>query len=117
LPRKSKPRLPTVDEFLHFKPKRLLFEWDAGEDGLVRIKVPKFTSTLGQSFCTILKKDNMFTAHLDSLGSLVWKQCDGKHTVKQILKTIQTEFPKEKNIDQRLFLFILQMGQLHYVEY
>jgi hypothetical protein len=53
---------------------------------------------------------------MDKLGSIVWKHCDGKNTLKDILKVLDKEFPKEKNIDQRLFLFIQQMIGLNYIE-
>ena len=113
---KMSEKIPTTDEFLRFTPKRNDFEWYTNEEDLVRIKVPKFKSNFGKSFCNIIKKENTFTANLDKLGSLIWKNCDGKNTVKQILKIVKKGFPKEKNIDQRLFLFIQQMNGLNYIE-
>ena len=114
---KKSKRLPTVEEFLQFIPKRLDFEWHTDEDGLVRIKVPKFKSDFGKSFCKVIKKDDTFTANLDKLGSLVWKNCDGRNTIKDILDIIKKEFSKEENLDQRLFLFISQMKNLNYIDY
>lgn len=107
----------TVDEFLQFQPKRLDFEWFTDEEELVRIRVPKFKSKLGKSFCKFIQKENIFTANLDKLGSLVWTNCDGRNTVKQILEILKKEFPKEENIDQRLFLFLQQMRNLNYINY
>ena len=121
MPRKKnkqpKPRLPTVDEFLEFIPRRLDFEWETKEDGLVTMKVPKFTSNLGKSFCKVLRKDDTFVANLDKLGSIVWKNSDGVNTVRQILEILKTEFPDAKNIDQRLFLYLIQMKNLGYIYY
>jgi hypothetical protein len=87
------------------------------DDGLVVITVPKFTSNLGKSFCKVLKRDNTFKANLDKLGSSIWKQCEGTKTVKEILEVITKEFPDEKNIDQRLFLFLQQLRALCYIVY
>jgi len=81
------------------------------------ITVPKFTSNVGKSFCKVLKRDNTFLANLDKLGSSIWKQCEGTKTVKEILDVITKEFPDEKNIDQRLFLFLQQLGALGYLVY
>ena len=117
LRKKNKPRLPTVDEFLQFRPKRLDFEWHTNEKDKVILKVPKFKSNFGKSFCKIIRKDDVFVANMDKLGSLVWKNCDGKKTVKQILEIIKKEFPKEENIDQRLFLFLQQMKSLNYIDF
>ena len=114
---KISEKIPTTDEFLRFIPKRNDFEWYTNEEDLVRIKVPKFKSNFGKSFCNIIKKENTFTANLDKLGSLIWENCDGKNTVKQILKIVKKEFPNEKNIDQRLFFFIQQMKSLNYIGY
>ena len=114
--KKNKARLPTVDEFLQYVPKRTDFEWYT-EDNLVRIKVPKFTSNFGKSFCNFIKKDNMFIANLDKMGSLVWVNCDGRNNVKQILDMVMKEFSNQKDIDQRLFLFLQQMKALHYIDY
>jgi hypothetical protein len=83
----------------------------------VRITVPKFTSNIGKSFCRVLKKDNTFEAKLDALGSSIWKQCDGAKPVKDILAVITKEFPDEKDIDQRLFLFLQQLRALSYLVY
>jgi hypothetical protein len=87
------------------------------DDGLVVITVPKFTSNFGKSFCKVLKRDNTFSANLDKLGSSIWKQCEGTKTVKEILDVITEDFPDEKNIDQRLFLFLQQLKALSYIVY
>ena len=114
---KQKYKKPSVEEFLAFVPRRLDFQWNEDENGFVHIIVPKFESTLGKKFCSLLKKDQKLTADMDALGSEVWKHCDGKNTVADILKILEKTFPDEKNLDQRLFLFIQQMGQLHYLTY
>jgi len=109
--------LPTVDEFLLYKPQRLEFNWSTDPQGLVTLTVPKFTGKLGKSFCKVLKRQNTFEAHLDKLGSMIWNHCDGTTNVREILTVITKEFPEEKNIDQRLFLFLQQLKALNYITY
>jgi hypothetical protein len=111
----KKQRLPTIDEFLMFIPNRAELEWSTNKDGLIEIKMEKFNSNIGKSFCKVIKKENFFTANMDKLGSIVWKNCDGKKNVKQILKILEKEFPKEENLDQRLILFLQQMNSLRYI--
>ena len=65
----------------------------------------------------MLGKDPEFTVNLDEKGSLVWKLCDGKHTVEQILNEMERTFSDEKDIDMRLFLFLYNMKKLGYVTY
>jgi hypothetical protein len=114
---KKKNKLPTVEEILQYRPKRLDFEWFTDDEGLVGIKVPKFNSNFGKHFCKLIKKENVFIANMDKLGSLVWINCNEKNTVKQILEILKKEFPDEDKIDQRLFLFIQQMKNLEYLDY
>jgi hypothetical protein len=116
---KNKPKIniPTVEEFNKYKPKRLDFKWNTNKDDLVVLTVPKFSSNLGISFCKLLKKENSFSAHLDKLGSIIWHNCDGTTSVRIILGKLSKEFPNEKNIDQRLYLFLQQMKNLHYIDF
>ena len=100
---------------LAFVPKRADFEWSTNEEGLVRIKVPKFTTGFGKSFCKVIRKDDTFTANMDKIGSIIWKNCDGLNSVEDILKIVKKQFPKEKDIDNRLFLFLQQMHGLNYL--
>jgi len=114
---KPKPRKPTIDEFLSYRPIRNDFEWTTDENGLIHITVPKFHSDLGRKFCKLLRRDETISADMDEVGSLVWKHCDGRNTVADILKILEDEYPGQKDLDQRLFLFIQQMGQLRYISY
>jgi len=116
--KKQAYRLPTEGEMLDFKPKRADFKWSTNDDGLVEIIVPKFFSNFGKSFCNVIRKEKTFIANMDKIGSLFWKNCDGKTSVKKILEKLNEEFPDEKDdLDQRLYLFIQQMGQLGYITY
>jgi hypothetical protein len=108
---------PTAEEFLQYTPLRMNYEWYIDDQDLVHIKVPKFTSSIGKKFCTLLRREQIMIANMDEIGSLVWKQCDGKTTVKSILEKLEKAFPNYTDIDQRLFLFIQQMGQLGYLHY
>ncbi len=114
--KKEKLRLPTEDEMLLYRPKRLDFEWSENADGLIEIIVPKFTSNFGKSFCKVIRKDDVFTAKMDKIGTVVWKNCDGTKSVEDILKILKKKFPKEEDINNRLYLFLQQMHALNYIE-
>ena len=114
---KQRYRAPTVEEFLTYIPVRKDYEWFINHEGLVQIKIPKFTGSYGKSFCKVIKKDDTFTANMDKIGSIVWKNSDGKKTVKEILEILKKEFPTEDEVDQRLFLFLQQMRSLNYLDY
>jgi hypothetical protein len=115
--KKKNPSITTKEQFLKYKPKKRDFKWELNKKGLVEIIVPKFKGNFGKSFCRIIKKENFFTANLDRLGSLVWQECDGLKTVAEILEIIEKEFPDEKEIDQRLFLYLQQLESLSYINF
>ena len=114
--KKEKQSKPTEEEFLRYRPKRADIKWKEDSDGIVNLKVTKFKSNLGKSFLNLIKKENYFKANMDRLGSIVWKNCDGNKTVEDILKIVKKEFPKEKNIDHRLYLFLQNLSNLGYIE-
>ena len=112
---KQKSRKPTIDEFLSFIPIRVGYEWTVDDEGLVHITVPKFQGKWGKRMCRVLRRTETFTADMDRLGSIVWLQCDGKNTVKDILEEVKKEYTDENELDQRLFLFLQQMRNLNYL--
>ena len=114
--KKKKPLIPTEKEFLKYTPRRVDLEWTINSEGLVTIKIPKFKSNFGKSFCRVIKKEGYFIGNMDKLGSVVWQNCDGINTVKDVLDILKIEFPDVKNIDQRLFLFIQQLHSLRYLD-
>jgi hypothetical protein len=113
----QKKSLPTMEYFLSLKPKRREFKWIEDEDGLIRLNVPKFKSNIGKNLCKLVKRNQYFVANMDKLGSIVWKNCDGKKAISEILKIIKNDFPNEENIEQRLILFLQQMKNLDYINY
>lgn len=113
--KKDKNRLPTEQEMLAYIPKRSSIDWEEKE-GLIKLKVPKFEGNFGKSFCNLVRKENYFEASLDKIGSIVWKNCDGKKSVEDILKILKKEFPKEENIANRLYLFLQQIDNLGYID-
>ena len=115
--RKAKSRLPTAEEFLSFIPNRAELEWKKNEDDVVEITFPKFKSNLGKSLCRLIRRDENLIAKMDKIGTVVWKNSDGKKTVKDIFEILKKKFPKEENLDQRLFLFLSQMRVLNYINY
>ena len=115
--KRKPPRMLTVEEILSFKPKKVEYEWSTDEEGLVHVKVPKFEGKLGNTLCRVLKKDQTFTANMDTVGSFVWKHCDGQTSVRKILDGLREELSDEENLDQRLFLFLHQMRQLRYLDF
>ena len=72
------------------------------ENNLVIIQTPKFYGKLGKAFCRLIRRPPHIDLHLDDLGSLVWKKCDGKHTVNDMIEYVIGKYnlPQEKVHDE-----------------
>jgi len=88
------------------------------EEGLVKIKTVKFEGKLGKWFCDVLKKPNYIIVNLDEMGSFIWKRCDGKTTVEEILEELKEnmgeKFEKD-GIGPRSFYFIRMLRNRRFV--
>ncbi len=94
-----------------------LFEWET-EPETKRVVVirPKFTSDLGKKILLPFFGQKNFKIKLDPLGSLVWKMCDGEHTVGDILQELQKTFPQEEDLPKRLTIFIHQLVREKFIQ-
>ena len=59
-------------------------EWNEGDDGRVRIRVPRYgTNRPGRWIAARMGRKDMLV-RLDRTGSLIWHACDGTRTVGEI---------------------------------
>ena len=55
---------------------------------------------------------------LDSIGTYVWKMCDGKHTISQIVKSVQNQYQlTRKEAETSLFTFMQQLGKRNFIQF
>ncbi len=103
-------------DLLELYPVRL-FEWETNpeSDRIIVIR-PKFTSSLGQKILLPFFGQKYFKIKLDPLGSLVWKLCDGEHTVGDILHELQNTFRDEEDLPKRLTIFIHQLVREKFIQ-
>jgi hypothetical protein len=94
-----------------------LFEWEVDEktQNVIVIR-PKFTSKWGKKILLPLLGKQNFRIKLDPLGSIVWKHCDGEHTIRDILELLQTNFPDEEDLPKRLTMFIHQLVREKFIQ-
>ncbi len=62
------------------------------ESGLIKIEVPKFSNAFGKAFCSLLKLRKMYVVKLDEIGSFIYRLCDGKMSVRQIIVESEKHF-------------------------
>ncbi|MDP2207382.1 MAG: PqqD family protein [Bacteroidota bacterium] len=72
-----------------------MFEFEVQEDEKVTLLIPKFRDKiLGKYLQPVIKK-KFYKVKLDSLGSFVWTQCDGRTTVNEIAERLRQKFGAE----------------------
>jgi len=107
----------TTTDLMNCYPQRLYtFEENAG-NGKVIIVRPKWKLPLAKKLFGRFTKSQNFRIKLDDLGSAVWKNCDGKYSVKEIGEILGKEFGQEiEPIYDRLIKFILQLQRNKFIE-
>lgn len=90
-------------------------KWERGEDGLVRILIPRFTGRLlGRWLMPRLKKP-YFKLKLDEIGSFIWERCDGMRTGEEIAGLLAKQFPDLEDASNRLGQFLAMLFSLGHV--
>lgn len=93
--------------------------WETGESGSVVVLVPKFRNELLVRWLVPRMKYPNVRVKLDSLGSFVWKLCDGKTTVDEMAHRMTSEFGEPASSAReriRKFLLTLEKSDLVYLQ-
>ncbi len=108
--------MQTIEDILDCIPSRL-FDWETKEEtGGIVILRPKYKSKTGMLLLGSFLKDKNFKVKLDDLGTVVWKNADGKNTVKRIGEILAEEFgPEIEPIYERLTNFLVQLHKQKFI--
>lgn len=92
-------------------------KWDV-EDETVIILHPKFKNRfLVKTLLPIMGKPN-WKIRLDDIGSWVWKQCDGKRTVREIGSGLKESFGDQVDpVYDRLSIFIKKLESSQFISF
>ncbi len=84
----------------------------------VVLLIPRFTDpVLGRLLQPRLPFPH-FKVHLDRLGSLVWLNCDGSKTVREIASVLAEQFGQDLDPGHgRLALFLLSLEEAGHIRY
>jgi hypothetical protein len=87
---RKKPRI-TREEALSAKPEKLVEGELVEADGGAKLKVP-LRQTRWSGWLFQLPEGASKTFELDPMGLLVWKSCDGKNSVQQIIRLLAKRY-------------------------
>ncbi|HSP46726.1 MAG TPA: PqqD family protein [Clostridiaceae bacterium] len=103
-------KIKKTDNYLELVPvKSDRYTWTENKDGIVRIIVPR-DKALDRIVRAFFKTPSNMNIDLDSYGSAVWKEIDGKRNVGEIGDLMKKEFGESiEPLYERLSTFINQL--------
>ncbi len=86
--------------------------WEQGADGLVTVRVPKFTNRLAVRWLVPLLARPEVAVRLDAEGSFVWDRCDGGTTVQAIAEQLHAKLGgDEAAVGERVGRFVEKLAR------
>jgi hypothetical protein len=83
--------------------------WEEDDEGVVRIKSER-VGLLARIMGLLLRVTPRKYIQLDEIGSVVWKMCNGEHTVAQISQELMNRYKLERQeAEASLLTFIQQL--------
>ncbi len=115
---KKRPDVDRTQVMKSFPVRNQVIKWeidDKGETSLVIPQKDKLWIRLAGRFFMLPDKRVIV---LDSIGTYVWKMCDGKHTISQIVKGVQNQYQlTRKEAETSLFTFMQQLGKRNFIQF
>ncbi len=93
-------------------------EWLDGDDGRVRILVPRFgRSAAGRRLAALVGRPHI-PVRLDEVGSSFWRRCDGRATVGQIARGLEERFGATvAPVHERLARFVAELERSRFIRW
>lgn len=108
--------MPVDPRFLRCRFQRKL-DWSEVDEQTVIVYRPRFgESHFGRWLASTLKLSD-YRIRLDSIGSLVWKRCDGATIASSIVEEMRHQFGgRVEPAEDRLYDFVIQMRKAGMIE-
>jgi hypothetical protein len=106
----------TGPRFLEYRFQRRL-QWKEVEDGRVVVLRPRFGEGKAGRWLESILGLSPYRIRLDEIGTVVWKNCDGKIPARKIAEKLRNEFgDKVEPAEDRLQDFVTQMSRARMIE-
>ena len=99
-----------------FPVRNQLITWEIDDKGEASLVVPQKDKLWIRLTSKLFMLPDKRVIVLDSIGTYVWKMCDGKHTISQIIKGVQNQYQlTRKEAETSLFTFMQQLGKRNFI--
>ena len=113
---KKRPDVDRTQVMKSFPVRNQLITWEIDDKGEASLVVPQKDKLWIRLASKLFMLPNKRVIVLDSIGSYVWQKCDGKHTISQIVKSVQNQYQlTRKEAETSLFTFMQQLGKRNFI--
>ncbi len=101
---------------LEMTPRRVR-PWEEGEDGRVRVLVPRYGDHPPGRWLSRALSREPIRVRLDETGSLVWKACDGRRTVTEIAASLSGPAAEGDDLHERLARYFRELEVSRFIRW
>ena len=113
---KKRPDVDRTRVMKSFPVRNQLITWEIDDKGEASLVVPQKDKLWVRLASKLFMLPNKRVIVLDSIGTYVWQMCDGKHTISQIIKSVQNQYQfTRKEAETSLFTFMQQLGKRNFI--
>jgi hypothetical protein len=95
-----------------------LYKEEIGDDGLVNILIPRFTSSFAVKYLLPKMRSPNLKIKLDEIGSETWMLLDGEKKVNDISGKLQEKFGEKIHpVNERLTTFLTQLYKQKFISF
>ena len=88
-------------------------QWETGENDKVYLLKEKSKNKIMKKLIEIFNKNQYFKIHFDEIGTFVWKNIDGKNSIKDLGRILrewdqEIDFPQPEERVEKFILMLLK---------
>ena len=101
-----------------FPVRNQLITWEIDDKGEAALVIPQKDTLWIRLVSKLFMLPGKRVIVLDSIGTYVWRMCDGKHTISQIINGVQKQYQlTRKEAETSLFTFMQQLGKRNFIQF
>ncbi|MCG9134335.1 PqqD family protein [Candidatus Poribacteria bacterium] len=113
---KKRPDVDRTKVMKSFPVRNQLITWEVDDKGEASLVIPQKDKLWTRLASKLFMLPNKRVIVLDSIGTYVWQMCDGKHTISQIIKSVQNQYQlTRKEAETSLFTYMQQLGKRNFI--
>ena len=101
-----------------FPVRNQVITWEIDDKGEAALVIPQKDTLWIRLISKLFMLPGKRVIVLDSIGTYVWRMCDGKHTISQIINGVQKQYQlTRKEAETSLFTFMQQLGKRNFIQF